>query len=205
MIDTKSEEKSVSTESNCPMSDQADWMAQLLHKVKRKNQILFDRESGLLQDLIFLLQGTSRRVQVLWALELARQSVEELESLYPQEMRPCNALEAARLWAMGRIRMPIARRAILDCHAVAKEWQDPYACALCHAIGQACAVVHTPRHALGYPIYQLTALVLRYGVEHCVDPITQRVQEYIDLLIHLQSEPVREAEEWAAFLLPKHK
>lgn len=205
MIDTKSEEKSVSTESNCPMSDQADWMAQLLHKVKRKNQILFDRESGLLQDLIFLLQGTSRRVQVLWALELARQSVEELESLYPQEMRPCNALEAARLWAMERIRMPIARRAILDCHAVAKEWQDPYACALCHAIGQACAVVHTPRHALGYPIYQLTALVLRYGVEHCVDPITQRVQEYIDLLIHLQSEPVREAEEWAAFLLPKHK
>lgn len=205
MIDTKSEEKSVSTESNCPMSDQADWMAQLLHKVKRKNQILFDRESGLLQDLIFLLQGTSRRVQVLWALELARQSVEELESLYPQEMRPCNALEAARLWAMGRIRMPIARRAILDCHAVAKEWQDSYACALCHAIGQACAVVHTPRHALSYPIYQLTALVLRYGVEHCVDPITQRVQEYIDLLIHLQSEPVREAEEWAAFLLPKHK
>ena len=45
-------------------------------------------------------------------------------------------LEAARAWAAGDIKMPLARRKILDCHAVAKELANPEAIALCHAVGQ---------------------------------------------------------------------
>ena len=44
--------------------------------------------------------------------------------------------------------MPVAKKAILECHAMAKELTDIADIALCHAIGQACSVVHTPKLGL---------------------------------------------------------
>ena len=104
---------------------------------------------------------------VLWALNLAEESVCVLEEKYPNEHRPRTALELTRFWAAGEIKMTQAKRAILDCHAMAKEITIPEDIALCHAIGQACGVVHTVGHALGYPIYELTAIARRYGIENC--------------------------------------
>lgn len=49
--------------------------------------------------------------------------------------------------------MPMARHAILQAHAVAKEMGSLEDIVLCHAIGQACGVIHTKGHAMGFPIY----------------------------------------------------
>ena len=49
--------------------------------------------------------------------------------------------------------MHLAQRKILDCHAVTKEMENKEDIAICHSIGQACAVVHTARHAIGYALY----------------------------------------------------
>ena len=56
--------------------------------------------------------------------------------------------------------------------------------ALCHAVAQACSVVHTPRHALGYPVYELTARVIRSGFEGFEDDVERRVSEYADRLAY---------------------
>ena len=46
-------------------------------------------------------------------------------------------VQAAGDWAAGRIKMPIAQKKILDCHALAKELDRKEDIAACHAIGQA--------------------------------------------------------------------
>ncbi|MHB8076331.1 putative immunity protein [Desulfosporosinus fructosivorans] len=57
----------------------------------------------------------------------------------------------------------MAKRAILDSHAVAKKIDDSEYGALCHAIGHAGATVHVETHALGLPFYELTAIAFKYG------------------------------------------
>lgn len=74
--------------------------------------------------------------------------------------------------------MHLAQRKILDCHAVTKEMENKEDIAICHSIGQACAVVHTARHAIGYALYDLTALIYKYGIENCKDVVEQRKQEF---------------------------
>ena len=123
-----------------------------------KRQHLFTRSDSL--DSAAESQNLS-----LWAFDLADETIKKLQICHPGEKRPAMALQAARLWAFGQIKMPVAQRKILDCHAAAKEMESMEDAALCHAIGQACSVVHTRGHAIGFPIYDLTSLIYRYGIE----------------------------------------
>lgn len=177
-----------------------DWLEEVQEKEKRKNQVLYTKDSPLFQGLRVLMESQSRQVLVLWALDLAEETVRDLEQRYPGEIRPRQALEAARRWAEGTLKMPLARRAILDCHALAKELSSPGDIARCHAVGQACSVVHTPGHALGYPIYELTALVRDLGVENCRQAVEQRVEHYVDRLIFWQVHLPDNSRQWAGFL-----
>ncbi len=178
-----------------------DWLDEVKTHLGKRHQILFSRHSAWLQDLAALMEGQTHRAMVLWALDLAEETVEQLEAKYPEEPRPRDALEAARDWAAGTIRMRVAQRKILDCHAVAKELTCREDIALCHAVGQACAVVHTAGHAMGYPIYDLTAVVCRYGVEHCAEAVVSRKQEYIARLLYWGDHWQAYRGTWADFML----
>lgn len=178
-----------------------EWIDEVNTRLKRKNQILFSRDSILLQDLRFLLDSQNHRTVVLWAFELAEEAVKKLEEKYPAESRPRNALEASRLWAAGRIKMPVAKREILNCHSVAKEIQSLEDIALCHAVGQACGTVHASGHALGFPIYELTAIVRNYGIAHCKAPVEIRKQEYIEKLVYWGANYESFTGDWAGFVL----
>ena len=177
-----------------------DWMEEVCQHKKRKNQILFSKDSTILCELSMLMQGQQRRVMVLWALEQARRVAEEFALRYPQEQRPMQAVELSTLWAQGKVKMPQAKQAILQAHAVAKELSDPADIALCHAVGQGCGTVHTVGHALGLPMYELTALVDRYGLEECRVPVEQRAAQYVKRLLYWQQHWQEEEREWAAFL-----
>lgn len=72
--------------------------------------------------------------------------------------------------------------------------------ALCHAVAQACSVVHTLRHALGYPVYELTARVIRSGFEGFEDDVERRVSEYADRLAYRASR-ADQPRQWAGFML----
>lgn len=97
--------------------------------------------------------------------------------------------------------MPVAKRAILDCHAVAKEIDDKEAIALCHAVGQACAVVHTVGHALGFPIYDLTATICRCGSDDFASAVLARKNDYIDKLFYWREHSSDPVYTWAPFML----
>ena len=177
------------------------WKDEVQIKLKRKNQILFSKDSEFLQDLILLIQNQSHRTLALWAFDLAEESIATLAKKYPCEHRPQEALDAAKNWAAGTIKMRLAQRKILDCHAYAKELTCKEDIAICHAIGQACSVVHTPGPAIGYPIYDLTSIVLRHGIENCSEAVEARKQSYIDKLLYWNEHMGEYKGNWAAFML----
>ena len=176
------------------------WLAEVSAKAKRHNQILFSKESLLLDNLRHLIDLANRRALILWALELAEETVLQLSERYPEDLRPSEAVAASRAWAAGQIKIPIAKRAILNCHAMAKELTNSADIARRHAVGQACSVVHTAGHALGYPMYELTAIVLEQGLEKCRDPIEQRVMYYEQRLRYWMEYEKTCQLNWAGFL-----
>ena len=178
-----------------------DWLDEVRIRLKKRNQVLFTKDMEYLQDLTMLFREQSHKTMVLWALDLAAESVAKLEGKYPDEPRPGEALEAARAWAAGMIKMRLAQRKILDCHAFAKGIDSREDIALCHAIGQACAVVHTAGHAIGYPMYELSAIVYRLGIESCAEAVEQCRREYINKLFYWNEHTGDHEGEWADFML----
>lgn len=177
------------------------WSEDVAAKIKRKNQVLFGKDSAFLQDLRMLFEEQDHRVMALWALDLAAETVAQLKAKYPDETRPEEALAAAQAWAEGRVKMRFAQRKILDCHAFAKEIDSPEDIALCHAVGQACAVVHTAGHAIGYPVYELTAIIRRLGLENAVEAVEARKREYADKLLYWCCHADDQPRPWADFIL----
>ena len=170
-------------------------------KLKKRNKILFSRDSQCLQALINLIQLQKHRVLVMWAFDCAKLTLEQFEAKYPDEPRPRTCLELCEAWARGKIKMPIAKHAILDSHAVAKEIADQEYGALCHAIGHAGATVHVETHAVGLPIYELTAVVLKYGKEKFQKPVEAKINYYYNKLFYWQDNTDSLGLDWADFLL----
>lgn len=176
------------------------WKSVLEKRIKAKRQILFSKDDEALQDLRMLIEKMPRKAVILWTLELAEETVRVLERRYPEDKRAGNALALTRLWAAGDVKMPVAKRAILDCHTAAKEIQNPSDIALFHAVGQACGTVHAKGHAIGYPIYDLTALIRENGLDESEQLIDMKIHFYIEKLLywgeHYKDVPCS----WAKFI-----
>ena len=175
-----------------------EWLEQVEARLRRKNAILFRADDRLLRGLSAQVRAESRITVVAWALALGEEIAALLAARYPGEKRLREASVAAKQWAAGEIRMPQARRAILDCHRLARELSSAEDAALCHALAQGCSTVHSVGHAMGLPIYELTALVRRLGPETCTDAVQRRVCEYSERLV--QARAYARSQGWAAFL-----
>lgn len=174
-------------------------------KLKRKNQILFSRESQCLQELKSLIEEQKHRTLVLWALDCAKLPLAEFEEKYLDELRPRKALELCENWSKGKIKMPAAKRAILDAHAVAKEIDDKVYGALCHCIGHAGATVHVETHALGLPFYELSSIVFKFEKDEYQKPVQDKIDYYYQRLLYWQDNTDNQEFEWADFLLDDSK
>ena len=181
--------------------DKMNWIDEVQTKLKKKNQVLLSKDSPYLQDVRQLFQEQNHRVMVLWAFDFAAETIKELKEKYPNENRPQQALETAKDWAAGKIKMRLAQQSILACHAFAKDIDCKEDIAMCHAVGQACAVVHTAGHAIGYPIYDLTSIIYKYGIKNCSRAIEARKQKYIDRLFYWRDHLTEYTGGWAEFML----
>lgn len=177
-----------------------EWRTLLESRIKANRQILFSKEDEQIQSLMSLIQGMPRKAVVLWALELAEKTVKDLENKYPESNCARNALEMTKLWAQGTIKMPAAKRAILDCHAMAKRIEDKGDIARFHAVGQACGTVHTIGHAIGYPIYALTALIRENGLDDCEELVCSEMESYLQRLYYWNQYYGDESYHWASFI-----
>ncbi|MBP7652767.1 hypothetical protein KA977_05050 [Candidatus Dependentiae bacterium] len=178
-----------------------NWLNEVQNRIKRKNLVLFAKNSEFLADLTLLIQEQNHRTMVIWAFEFADEAVKMLLERYPNEKRLESAVITAKDWAAGRVKMPVAKRAILQAHAAAKEIESLEDIALCHAIGQACGVVHANGHAIGFPIYDLTSIIRHYGVPECEKYVEKRKKQYIERIYYWREHYEDYPCEWAEFMI----
>lgn len=170
-------------------------------RFKRGNKLLFTRDSACLQELRRAICQQKHRTLVLWAFDCVAAPLQWLSQAYPNEQRPGQSVALCRQWAQGEMKMPTAKKALLQVHAAAKEVEDPVAIALFHAVGQACATVHVETHALGLPFYELTTIVHAYGMADCAGPVQEKIDWYLCRLNYWQEHVDVRPRKWAAFLL----
>lgn len=147
-----------------------------------------------------MIQTSPRKAVILWALDQAEETVREIENKFPDTSCAREALASSRLWAQGSIKMPIARKTIIQCHAAVRSIDGKADIARFHSVGQACATVHTTKHAIGYPIYALTALIRDNGLDKCEELVSSKLADYRDRLLYWNQCYQDEAYQWASFL-----
>ena len=103
------------------------------------------------------LDGLERTALAVWAADCAEHALSHFELKHPTDRRPRAAVEAARAWARGEIRMAEARRAAVAAHAAARNSDCPAARAAARATGHAAGTAHMPGHAREAAAYAVTA------------------------------------------------
>ena len=98
------------------------------------------------------------RLLAVWAADCAEHVLPYFEEKYPNDDRPRKAVEAARAWTRGEIRVSEARTAALAAHAAARDADDAAARAAARAAGHAAATAHVAGHARGAASYAVKAV-----------------------------------------------
>jgi hypothetical protein len=102
------------------------------------------------------LADSDHQLLALWAASCAEHVLDRFESARPEDPRPRQAIEQARAWARGEIKMSQARRAGGHAMAAARDLSGPARHAA-YAAGQAAVVAHVAAHELGAAAYAIKA------------------------------------------------
>ena len=125
-----------------------DGKAMILPKV-RDPRFITVRRGGTLQD-------SDHRLLAEWAADCAEHVLHLFEAVQPADTRPRAAIEQARAWARGEIRMTQARTAAGHAQGAARDLSGAARHAA-YAAGQAAAVAHVAAHELGAAAYAIKA------------------------------------------------
>lgn len=126
----------------------------------KSRKMLSDLDTPYMQALMKHIITQSKDTLLSWVLNYANIVILPLWSqYYPNDLRPKNALDAANDWLAEKIKLPQAKKLILECHSAAREADvSPVAQAAARAIGQAASTIHSSRHCLGLPLYGALAV-----------------------------------------------
>jgi hypothetical protein len=104
-----------------------------------------------------MLTDSDHRLLALWAAMCAEHVLHLFESLQPSDPRPRQAIEQARAWARGEIKMSQSRASAGHAQAAARALSGAARHAA-FAAGQAAAVAHVAAHELGAAAYAIQAV-----------------------------------------------
>ncbi len=117
---------------------------------KRDPRFITRRRGGTLQD-------SDHHLLAIWAATCAEHVLPLFESVQPDDPRPRQAIEGARAWTRGELKMMEARA--LGGHAMgAARDQSGAARFAAYAAGQAAVVAHVAAHELGAAAYAIKAV-----------------------------------------------
>jgi hypothetical protein len=97
------------------------------------------------------------RALAQWAADCA-EHVLPLFTKVSGDDRPRRAIETARAWASGQVRVGAAQKAAVASHVAAREMTDPSAIAAARATAHAAATAHMADHSLGPALYGVKAV-----------------------------------------------
>lgn len=172
-------------------------------RLKRHNKILFARDSPVLANLAAALEMTDKKVVVLWALDQASAIVMELVGKYPEIGLLGDSLNLASLWFQGQVKMAPVKKAILGLHKLASEFENDGSTKAdslkIRALAHGLATIHSKKHAIGLPMYYLSALV-------CLDkdnyqaPVIAMIRQYQTALEYYEEHISGFNVHWAKFM-----
>jgi thymidine phosphorylase len=102
------------------------------------------------------LTDSDHHLLALWAASCAEHVLDFFESARPEDPRPRQAIEHARAWARGEVRMTQARAAGGHAMGAARDLRGAARHAA-YAAGQAGVVAHVAAHELGAAAYAIKA------------------------------------------------
>lgn len=102
------------------------------------------------------LTDSDHQLLALWAAACAEHVLHLFETVRPSDPRPRQAIEQARAWVRGEIKMSQARAAAFHANSAARDLSGAARHAA-HAAGQAAAVAHVAAHELGAAAYAIKA------------------------------------------------
>ena len=102
------------------------------------------------------LTDSDHKFLALWAASCAEHVLDLFESAQPEDPRPRQAIEHARAWVRGEVKMTQARTAAGHAMAAARDLRGAARHAA-YAAGQAGAVAHVAAHELGAAAYAIKA------------------------------------------------
>ena len=123
--------------------------------------------SPYIVSLMRLIETQSKQTILEWCVGYCETVILPVyQQAVPGDVRPEEALMAARRWMQDEIKLPEAKKYILAAHAAAREAEgNPAAQAAARAIGQAASAIHAATHSLGMAFYGAAALAYsRLGV-----------------------------------------
>jgi hypothetical protein len=102
------------------------------------------------------LEDGDHHLLALWAADCAEHVLPLFEQAAPGDARPRQAIELARAWARGEVKMMQARDGAFAANAAARAVTGA-AREAAHAAGQAAPVAHVAAHYLGAAAYAIKA------------------------------------------------
>ena len=127
----------------------------------KHKKMLNDINAPYIQSLMRLIETQSKTTLAHWGIDYSYTYILPIyEKAYPNDLRCRNALDAAKEWLDGKVKLPYVKNIILnECHAAARESTDnPSAQAAARTCGQAAATIHAPTHSLGLALYGALAI-----------------------------------------------
>jgi hypothetical protein len=104
------------------------------------------------------LMDSDHHLLAMWAAECAEHVLGLFERVRPEDTRPREAIELARAWTRGEVKMSEAREAAGGANRAARDLKGASRFAA-YAAGQAAAVAHVAAHELGAAAYAIKARI----------------------------------------------
>lgn len=148
--------------------------------------MLSDWQAPYIQALVRQIETQGKPTLIRWAVDYAGETLLPLWiKHHPGDTRPQAALNAAREWLAGALKLPAAKQIILACHAAARDAAgNPTAQAAARAIGQCASTIHSAQHCIGLPLYG--ALAVAYddlGTQAAWNDLEKRAAQECGLML----------------------
>ncbi len=132
-----------------------------------------------------MIELNDHQLLALWSAACAERVLSLFEAAAPGDERPRKAIEAARAWVRGDLKMSEARKIAFASHAAARETHIESACLAARAAGHAAATAHVAKHSPHAAAYAIKAIA-----EQCSE---SKHEKLLDV-----------EREWQLLQLPEH-
>ena len=127
-------------------------------------KMLNDVNADYIQELMKLIESQSKETIALWCINYATEHFLPIwQQEKPNDTRPLNALNAAKSYLDGNIKLTEAKKEIMLCRTAARETVDNHiAHGIARTIDAAASTIHNPAGSISIAFYGALTLAYHY-------------------------------------------